>query len=82
MASTSAKVVSAMLLLVAMIVLLASFEVGEAIKWEVDGNCYKKYYASCINGGETPDNCKDIVGNLCSEVKCILCKNGKGRVKV
>lgn len=82
MASTSAKVVSGMLLLVAMIVLLASFELGEAIKWVVDQDCYQKYYASCIDGGETPDSCKDLVGNLCSSVKCILCKNGKGRVKV
>ncbi|GLT72557.1 hypothetical protein SLA2020_444810 [Shorea laevis] len=37
----------AALLFITMIVLLASFEVGEAIRWIMDKNCYKKCSDKC-----------------------------------
>ncbi|KAE8125485.1 hypothetical protein FH972_020287 [Carpinus fangiana] len=82
MGSTSAKV-SAILLFIAMIVLLASLDVGDGalIKWKVDQKCYNKYYPSCVDEGEKEDVCQDRVAELCSSIKCVLC-NHPNRIKV
>ncbi|KAE8125484.1 hypothetical protein FH972_020286 [Carpinus fangiana] len=73
MASSSSTKVAAILLFIAMIVLLTSFEVGEAFKWGMDNPCYNKYYPTCLIGGESEETCVDYVRTLCSTLICIFC---------
>ncbi|KAE8010745.1 hypothetical protein FH972_007083 [Carpinus fangiana] len=76
MGSSKAAVAPAVVLM-SVIVLLATLEVGEGIKWRRDNRCYDSCFNTCTGGrcdnGDVVLACKDVCNNQCTFVECFFC---------
>ncbi|KAE8010744.1 hypothetical protein FH972_007082 [Carpinus fangiana] len=68
---------AAAVVLMSVMVLLASLEVGEGIKWRLDTGCYDPCFKTCTGGrcddGDVVLACKDVCSNQCTVVECFFC---------
>jgi hypothetical protein len=68
MASSKA---TTLLFMIAMIVLLASLEVGEGIRWKTDKICYKECSDKCA--AATRSLCEGMCKLECTFMECFFC---------
>jgi hypothetical protein len=66
----------AAVLFITLIIFLASTEVGEAIRWHLDQQCYDNCHMQClIPLGSHGEDCTEFCSHFCVRFECFFCIN-------